>query len=208
MTKPGILLIGAGGHAMSCIDVIESEGRFEIAGLVGTETELGRKVAGYEVIATDKDLAGLASKVRHALVTVGQLKTSELRIRLYRDAHAAGFELPTIVSPYAHVSSHAKVGDGSIVMFGAMVNAGASVGANCIVNSRALIEHDASVGDNCHISTGAIVNGHVRVGSRSFVGSGAVIRHTVTIGEDCLISMGSVVRRDLPDRAFFKTPEE
>lgn len=32
--KTEILLIGAGGHCPSCIDVIEQEGRFSIAGVV------------------------------------------------------------------------------------------------------------------------------------------------------------------------------
>ena len=48
-----IVLIGAGGHAASCIDVIESEGRFRIAGLVGVKSELHLRLCGYEVIATD-----------------------------------------------------------------------------------------------------------------------------------------------------------
>jgi len=208
MAKPGIVLIGAGGHATSCIDVIESEDRFKIIGLVGTKSELGRMVAGYEVIATDGDLADLAVKHHHALVTVGQIRNAALRTRLYGEARKVGFAFPTVVSAHARVSAHATVGEGSIVMFGALINAGATVGANCIINSRALIEHDACVGDNCHISTGAIVNGHVRVGAGSFVGSGALIRHTVTIGDHCIVSMGSVVHRDLPDKTFFKKVEE
>ncbi len=32
--KPKILLIGGGGHCKSVIDVIEKEGRFEIAGII------------------------------------------------------------------------------------------------------------------------------------------------------------------------------
>ena len=34
MTNPKIILVGAGGHCRSCIDVIEQEGRFEILGIV------------------------------------------------------------------------------------------------------------------------------------------------------------------------------
>ena len=32
-----IILIGTGGHARSCIDVLELEGKFELAGLVEKE---------------------------------------------------------------------------------------------------------------------------------------------------------------------------
>ena len=54
MTKPEIILIGAGGHALSCIDVIEQEDKFKIAGLIGKKEELGRKVCGYNIIGMPK----------------------------------------------------------------------------------------------------------------------------------------------------------
>ena len=34
MKKKNIILIGAGGHAKVCIDVIESEKKFKIVGLI------------------------------------------------------------------------------------------------------------------------------------------------------------------------------
>lgn len=198
-----IILIGAGGHAVSCIDVIESDGRFRIAGLVGTGKELHQRVCGYEVIATDDDLQVLAAEYRHALVTVGQVKSAESRRRLYEKARGAGFELPVIVSPHARVSPHAQVGAGSIVMFGALVNSNARVGVNCVINSSALVEHDADVGAHCHISTGAILNGNVRVGAATFIGSGSLTKQGVCIGADCVVGVGSVLRHDLPDGAVY-----
>lgn len=194
-----IVLLGAGGHAASCIDVIESDGRFRIVGLVGMEKELHQRVCGHEVIATDNDLQALATEYRLALVTLGQIKSAESRRRLYERARAAGFELPVIVSPHAHVSPHARIGEGSIIMYGVMLNADARIGANCIINSHAIVEHGAQVGDHCHISTSVILNGGVRVGTGSFVGSGTLTRQGISIGSRCVVSMGSVVRRDLPD---------
>lgn len=194
-----IILIGAGGHAASCIDVIESNGSFRIAGLVGMDEELHQRVCGYEVIATDRDLQALAAEYRYALIAAGQIKSAESRRRLYALAREAGFEMPAIVSPHAYVSAHASIGEGSIVMYGAMVNAEARIGVNCIINSDALIEHGVQVGDHCHISTGAILNGDVCVGAGSFVGSGTLTRHCVSIGTGCVVGMGSVIRRDLPD---------
>lgn len=194
-----IILIGAGGHAASCIDIIECDGRFRIVGLVGTDKELYQRICGYEVIATDNDLQALAAEYRHALVTVGQVKSAQNRRRLYEKAKGAGFEMPVVVSPYAHVSPHARIGEGSIIMYGAMLNADVRIGENCIINSNALVEHGALVGDHCHISTGVILNGGVRVGAGSFVGSGTLTRQGVSIGSGCVVGMGSVVRRDLPD---------
>jgi len=182
-----LLLIGAGGHCRSCIDVIEQEGRFEIAGIVdkGGEAECSKlkaqsqkntavaetEVLGYPIIGTDDDLPELRKKYCHALVTVGQIKSPDVRIRLHQLLLSLGFELPTIISPLAYVSRHAKIGQGTVIMHHALVNAGAVVGENCIINTKALVEHDAVIEDHCHIATGAVVNGGVVVQGCTFVGS-------------------------------------
>jgi sugar O-acyltransferase (sialic acid O-acetyltransferase NeuD family) len=201
--KPGLILLGAGGHAHACVDIIEQHGRYEIAGLVGMLEDVNSISLGYSVIASDRDLPELAKSCRYALVTVGQIGSAENRMRLYRLAVELGFELPAIVSPLAYVSRHAVIGAGTIVMHGAIVNAGARLGDNCIVNTRALIEHDAAIEDHCHISTGAILNGNVRLGAGSFVGSGSTIREGVALGKACVVGMGVAVRHDQPDGARF-----
>lgn len=203
MKDPGMILIGAGGHARACIDVIEQQGLFRIAGLIGRVDEMHARHLGYEVIGTDDDLARLAAQYRYALVAMGQIGTPEHRMRLYRQAVALGFEMPAVIASSAHVSRHAQVGAGSIVMHGAIVNAGARVGNNCIINSCALVEHDAAVGDDCHIATGAILNGDVQVGAGSFVGSASVIKQGVTLGQRCLVGMGLVVRHNIANQVRF-----
>jgi sugar O-acyltransferase (sialic acid O-acetyltransferase NeuD family) len=191
-----ILLAGAGGHARACIDVIEAEGRFAVAGLIGVAGEVGAYVLGYPVIGTDADLEKFLTRVAFALVTVGQIKTADPRVRIYSRLEQCGYGFPTIVSPRAHVSSHATVGGGTIIMHGAIVNAAARVGNNCIINSNALIEHDAIIEDHCHISTAAAINSGVRVGARTFVGSNASVRQGLSIGKNCVIGMGQKVLSD------------
>jgi sugar O-acyltransferase (sialic acid O-acetyltransferase NeuD family) len=199
MSKPGLILIGAGGHTHACIDVIEQCGSYQIAGLVGMPDEIHSQHLGYCVIATDNDLAQLAHQFRYAFIGIGQIKSPAIRVRLYKQLSEMGFMLPTFISPNAYVSRHAVVGAGSIIMHGAVVNAGAEVGDNCIINSRALIEHDARVADHCSISTGAILNGNTSVGTGSFVGSGSVIKQGIKLGDYCLVGMGLSIRRHHPD---------
>ena len=194
MSKPSLILIGAGGHARSCIDVIEHLETFEIAGLIGNEEELHHQCMGYPIIASDSELRELAKQYQYAIVTVGQIDSALVRQRLYDQALAIGFKLPTIISPTAHISRHAEVGDGTIIMHGSKVNAGAKVGNNCIINTNALIEHDAIVGDHCHISTGSIVNGAANIGQGSFVGSGSIIKQGITLCNNCVVVMGISVR--------------
>jgi sugar O-acyltransferase (sialic acid O-acetyltransferase NeuD family) len=203
MSKPSVILIGAGGHAHACIDVIEQHGQYQIAGLVGMQEEMHTQHLGYAVIATDADLPQLAKDYQYAIITVGQVRSADTRIRLYQQAIQLGFSLPDIIAPTAHVSCHATIGAGTVVMHGAIVNAGARVGNNCIINTRALVEHDAIVEDHCHISTGAILNGSVEIGAGSFVGSGCVIKDGITLGKSCLVGMGLCVRHNQADHTRF-----
>jgi len=191
-----ILLVGAGGHARACIDVIEQEGRFAVAGLVGLPNEVGTRTLGYPVLGTDADLPALLGDYAHALISVGQIKTPEPRMRLFDLLEQSGCALPIIVSPRAHVSKHAKVGAGTIVMHGAVVNAGAVVGRNCIINSQALVEHDAVIADHCHVATAAAINSGVHIGVGTFIGSNSSVRQCINIGERCLIGMGQRVLAD------------
>jgi len=192
-----LIFIGAGGHARACIDVVELEGQFRVAGLVEKSGSRDLVDAGYPIIGCDEDLKVLKKKYNYALVTVGQVKTHEPRERLFDKLSELGFELPVIISPRAYVSSSTKIGAGTIVMHGAVVNAEARIGRNCIINNQALVEHDVYVKDHCHVATGAVLNGGVKVDAGVFIGSGAVIKQGVQIGEHSIIGMGSIVRNDI-----------
>lgn len=189
-----ILLIGAGGHCKACIDVIEQIGEWQIAGIIDRKDSGVNEVLGYPVIGCDDDLEELRKQYDYAFVTVGQIRSAELKIKLFNQIKLLGFKQPGLVSPLAYVSKHATLGEGTIVMHYAMVNAAAKVGDNCIVNSKALIEHDAVIENHCHISTGATINGGVVVGEQSFIGSHATTKQTITISPKSFIKAGSVVK--------------
>lgn len=202
--KRKIILVGGGGHCRSCIDVIEATGAYEITGIVDVDEKVGGDVLGYPIIAADQGLPRLVEECGLFLVTIGQVKTPDPRIRTFERLKELGAELATVVSPLAHVSRHATLGEGTIVMHHAVVNAAAKVGANCILNTKALVEHDAVIGDHCHISTAAVVNGGVQVGRGTFLGSNAVTREGIGIGERCVIGCGVRVLKPVPDNRTLK----
>lgn len=85
-----IILVGAGGHAKSCIDVIEKHGEYEIAGLVGLPEQINTEHSGYKVIGSDKDLGQLYKDFPYAIITVGQIKTVNIRKDLYEKLKTLG----------------------------------------------------------------------------------------------------------------------
>ena len=196
MTKEPILLLGAGGHARACIDVIEQEGHYLVKGLTGLFNEIGSRILDYPVLGTDEDLPVLLKDCRNVLIAIGQIETPEPRMRLFKLLQQFDCVLPVIVSPNAYVSPHANLKAGTIIMHGSVVNAGAKVGKNCIVNSQSLIEHDVVIEDHCHIATAAKINGGVYIGQGTFIGSNSSVRQCLKIGERCIIGMGQQVLVD------------
>ena len=196
MKKP-ILLIGGGGHCKSCIDVIEQEGKYQIAGIVDVAGKVGQTILGYPIIGTDDDLPELVQKYPNVLITIGQIKTADLRIKVYNQAKKLNAQFPVIVAPTAYVSKHATIGDGTIVMHQALINAEAKIGVNCIINSKALIEHEAVVGDHCHISTGSKVNGQVAISNECFIGSSATLANNINITEKVIVPAGATVFKNI-----------
>lgn len=181
MKKEKIVLIGGGGHCRSVIDVIELEGKYEIAGIIDKKELLGQDVLGYKVIGCDDDLEKLFKKYKYAIVTVGQIQSNTLRVKLFDKLKDIGYKLPVIISPLAYVSKHSTVGDGTVVMHQALINSNVTVGKNCIINSKALIEHDCLVEDSCHISTASVLNGGVIVKEGTFFGSNATSKEGVKL---------------------------
>ncbi len=189
-----IILIGGGGHCKSVIDVIEQEKKFKIAGIIDKPELLGEKTLNYQIIGNDSDLKSLSKKYKYAIITVGQVSSPALRIKLFELIKDAGFVVPTIVSPRAYVSSYASIGEGTIIMHDALINASASVQENCIINTKAIIEHDVVISKHCHVSTGAIVNGEVTIGEGTFVGSSSTTKEGIIIKKNSFIKAGSVAK--------------
>ncbi|MDD5156448.1 NeuD/PglB/VioB family sugar acetyltransferase [Sulfurimonas sp.] len=187
-----IILIGGGGHCRSVIDVIEQTNKYDIIGIVDIKENIGIKVFDYEIIGCDDDLETIFQTCKNAIITVGQIKTNDLRVKIYNKLKGIGFCLPIIISPLAYVSKHSQIAEGTIIMHHALINANAKIGKNCIINTKALIEHDASIGDNCHISTASVINGGVEVKENTFVGSNATSKEYIKICE--FVKAGSLVK--------------
>jgi len=189
-----IILIGGGGHCKSCIDVIELQNEFKIAGILDNPEKKGESVLGYEIIGSDADLPLFAKENKYFLITVGQIGLPEVRKKIIASCENLKMEFPAIISPIAHVSKNSFIGKGTIIMHNAIVNAGSRVGEHCIINTKALLEHDVIVEDYCHIATGAILNGGTFIGNESFIGSSAVSKQGSTVAPKSFVKANSTFK--------------
>lgn len=196
-----LILVGGGGHCKSVIDVAESAGR-SILGILDLPENVGHSVLGYPVLGTDVDILSFVDKADF-MVTVGFIKDSTLRLKIYDQIRLAGGRLATLIASTAYVSKHAVIGEGTVVMHQAFVNASAQIGFGCIINTFVNIEHDALVGNYSHISTGAMVNGDCKIGECCFLGSQSVMVNGTSITSGCVIAAGSMVRKQLLQKGIY-----
>jgi sugar O-acyltransferase (sialic acid O-acetyltransferase NeuD family) len=190
--KEKIVLLGGGGHCHSVIDVIEQENKYQIVGIIDKKELLGTNILGYKIIANDDDLEEIYKTCKNAIITVGQIESNHVRVKLFNRLKEIGFNLPIIISPIAYVSKHSFIDEGTVIMHHTLINANVKIGKNCIINSKALIEHDVIIEDNCHISTASVINGAVLVKANTFFGSNATSKQSIEI--DGFIKAGSLVK--------------
>lgn len=190
-----LILLGGGGHCKSCIDVIEIEGKYKIAGIVDVKENIGQKILGYPVIGSDDDLNNIQKQYKYFHICVGQIKNNSLRVSLFEKLNHNGIIFPKIISPLAYVSKHAIIGDGSIIMHRAVINSDVRIGSFNIINTNSVIEHDSVLGDFNHISVSTNICGTVVIGNNCFIGSNSTVMNNVEISDSVVIGANSFVNK-------------
>jgi UDP-perosamine 4-acetyltransferase len=192
--------LGAGGHAKVVIEILRSDERLELVGLLDNDPAMaGKIVSGVPVLGPDQMLVGIERQgVTHFFVGVGSTGDTSLRRRLHESAAALNLAPVTAVHPRAIVAGSARIGHGCQVMAGAIVNAEAVAGVNVCINTGAIVEHDCLVGNHAYIATGARLGGAVSINEGAFVGAGATIRQSITVGARAIVAAGAVVVANVP----------
>ena len=197
MKKENIILVGGGGHAKACLDIILSTNQYKILGYIDQNELLDTKF-GVTYLGKDEVISNYTGLSKF-LITIGQIKSPETRISMFQKLKTAGAKLATVISPYAIISNFSTIGEGTIVMHGVILQSNSTIGINCIINDNVLIEHDVIVGDHCHISTSATLNGDVKIGKKTFIGSNSIISNQIVIGNEVIVGAGSVVIKNIND---------
>lgn len=189
-----LLILGAGGHGKVVADTAVGAGWRDVR-FLDDRLAPGTRVGSWVVHGPFPDALRAGSGAACA-VAVG---ANALRLEWVERLIGAGIECPAIVSPHAVVSALAEIGDGTVVVAGAIVAVHARIGRACILNTGCSVDHDCVVGDGVHVSPGARLGGGVQVGPRSWIGIGATVRHDIGIGCDSTIGAGAVVIRHVAD---------
>jgi sugar O-acyltransferase (sialic acid O-acetyltransferase NeuD family) len=190
--KRNIVVIGAGGHAKVVISTLRTNDCSigavfdDDSSLWGTEL-LGVPVRGPIAMADQ-------SEFELGIIAIGN---NAVRKRI---AHRLNLRWLTVVHSAAWVDPDAKLGTGTVVFAGAVIQPGGVVGEHVIVNTSASVDHDCVVKDFCHIAPGVHLGGNVQVDEGAFLGVGSDVIPGRKVGAWTMVGAGAVVVRDLPER--------
>ena len=191
-----IVVIGGGGHAKVLISVLKKT-LYEIAGY--TDKQDRGAILGVSYLGNDGILPELIRKHPQckAVIGIGKIDGSGLRISLQKEFERLGFDFPSIVSPRAVVNEEVTLGGGTAVFDGVVITSGTETGRACILNTNCTIEHDCRIGDDVHVAPGATLSGGVLIGSNCLIGTGANVIQSVSICGNSLIGAGATVVKDI-----------
>lgn len=193
MSTATIQIIGGGGHAKVAISTAEAAG-IGIAALFDDDvSKHSRDIVGYRIAGAVPDEAFWRSSTVGALIAIGDGRARQ------KIAKRCPARWKTLIHPTAWVHASARIGVGTLVCAGAVVQPDAVIGDHVIVNTGAVVEHDCEVGDFVHIAPTACLTGGCFLGEGTFVGAGAVIASASHIGNWVTVGAGSVVLRAVAD---------
>lgn len=93
----------------------------------------------------------------------------------WQRSRSEGYHAPALVHPRAYVADSARIGEGAMVMAGAIADVRVEVGELAVVWPGACLNHDTKIGANTFISPSVTLCGFAEVGAHSFIGAGSII---------------------------------
>lgn len=195
-----IVIFGAGQHARAAIHLIEKENKYKIVGLTHPELEIGTDILGYKVIGRQEDIVTFSKKydIEGGIIAIGDNWTRKIVYEKVSNLFS-GFSFVSAIHPNATIARDVKIGKGSIIMAGAVLDSSVTIGDFCFVHVNSFLGHDCKMDDFSSISMGVVFGGCSSLGKYSAVSLGAIIFDRINIGEHVVVGGGALVTKGLPD---------
>lgn len=192
-----IILVGDSGHAKVIRECVESNG-YKVVAIVDDK---------YQDVFVDKDKEVLKGPIdefihelikkhnRKLIISIGDNETRRQivnRLALPKNCYTS------IIHTCSTISSTVKIGVGTVIMPGAVINADTQIGNHCIVNTNTVVEHDCIIEDFVHLSPNCTLTGGVKVEKGVHLGAGSTVIPLKEISEWTIVGAGSVVIDNLP----------
>lgn len=188
MTQP-IYMVGAGGHAKAVLAALNANQIYPIAIYDDNLDRWGTSLYDIPIKGGIDEFASLG-QVTAVLAIGDNLTRKQIAERL------PAINWLTIVHPYTCVHASVKIGQGSVILEGAIVQPDVIIGQQCILNVESMIGHDCVLEDYVHVC-GAKLTGNVCVQEGVLLGANTTVQPGITIGEWSKSAIASAIMRNV-----------
>ena len=193
-----IILVGAFGEMIELAALCGKK----VIGIIDNNN-LNGTFRGIPIIGTDRDAISLFDTYFSIPVVISPDKP-QARKELAQYYHSIGFSFSELISPYATISSSAKIGLGTVIQSHCNVSADSKIGEFVKLNTGANIMHDNSIGNYSTIAPNAVLLGRVETGECAYIGANSTILPALKVGRDAIVGAGAVVTKDVPNYVVVK----
>ena len=193
-----LAIYGTGGHAKSIYNIIRNKNKIIFFDENHKYFKVGNKT--FIVKGGIKKLLENKKKISEVIIAIGNNKVREKNYKILNKI----FKFATLIHTKSHCAYGVKIGDGTVVMPGSLINTDSNIGRNCIINSNSSIDHDCVIGDHSHICPGVVLAGNVNIGKNCWIGLGTKIIQNCNIGDNVFVAAGAVVTKDIKSNSFVK----
>ena len=108
-----------------------------------------------------------------------------------------------IISSNSCIDSTVKIGDGTLIMPGVIINCNSKIGNYTIINTSSSLDHDNIIKNFSTIAPGVNTAGNVRINDSCTIGIGTKIKENITIGKNTTVGASSYVNKNCKPNSFY-----
>jgi sugar O-acyltransferase (sialic acid O-acetyltransferase NeuD family) len=199
-----ILLVGNGVTSEILYDYLRHDNRYEIAGLTVDDEFLGKSVLrGCRIVGLSEVTSAFSTDTHRVVMAMGYNDLNRIRESMFFRLKKLGYSVESYIHTDARVYTNNPLGEGCVVLPGAVIEPNAQVGANTMVWSNVTLAHHSSVGDHCWVAAGSVVSGRAKVLRNTFLGVSSTVVNDVSVGEFNVVGASALITRDTKSHSVY-----
>ncbi|MDC0831679.1 acetyltransferase [Geitlerinema sp. CS-897] len=193
-----LYVLGAGGHGRVVLDTLLASG-VQVTGILDPNICSKDRIFGVPILGGDEYLDSLCPKDILLVNGLGANPKTCIRKNIFNRIKSEGFSFASLCHPSATISHASRIGEGSQVMAGVVIQCEVILESNVVINTRASIDHNCLIKSHAFIAPGVTLCGSVVVLESAFIGAGAIVIPDIKIGHNTIVGAGSVVTKPVAD---------
>ncbi|AIW20300.1 acetyltransferase [Vibrio coralliilyticus] len=191
-----IVLAGNGITAEILHAYLNKDERYQVVGVVADDDFVkADKFIDVPCVPLSQIKHNFDSEEVMVIIAMGYHDLNRSRQKVFNKIKSLGYNVETYLHQDAKIHTSKLIGEGSIVLPGAVLEPYCSIGSNSMIWCNTTVAHHASVGDNCWLASGCVVSGSAKVRDNAFIGVNSTIVNEVEVSELNIVGANALISK-------------